>query len=345
MLKKALLSIFLTTITLLTLNGLMALGERLAYGAFWVNGRPDGLYIHQSGQRPQLRPGAELNGWLYQISINAFGFRGQAPSAPMSDNRVRIWCIGGSTTFDIYAPTDAQTWPAQLQATLQAAHPDKVIEVINAGIPGEIYAGSLSDIQRFAKDLQPDWVVMYHGPNDLREVLSLNHKAEGAAPPSILEQGDFALFRILKRNLQQKRLIPQSWSQHRFSRNHRDELERRVHNFLRGIQPLKIKPLLATHAFRAAPNDTGPIAQQNVGEAVLLFQQSPENSIESLDSYNQLVTELAQRYSIPLADVRSAVPSDAQYWGDATHFKAPGSLLAAQKITETLSPLISQAHK
>lgn len=345
MLKKALLSLFLTLLLLISLNGLMALGERLAYGAFWVNGRPDGLYIHRPGQRPKLKPGAELNGWMYQISINDWGFRGQTPTAPPSDNRVRIWCIGGSTTFDIYAPTDAQTWPAQLQSLLQDAHPDKAIEVINAGIPGEIYAGSLSDIQRYARELHPNWVVMYHGPNDLREILSLNHKAEGAAPPSLLEQGDFALFRVLKRNLQQKRLLPASWSEHRFSRAHRDELERRIHAFLRGIQPLQIKPILATHAFRAAPEDTGPTAQQNVGEAVLLFQQSPENSIESLDSYNLLVTETAQRYSIPLADVRSAVPSDAQYWGDATHFKAPGSLLAAQKIAETLSPLISQPYK
>ena len=342
MLKKAALSLFLTVFTLLALNGLTALGERLAYGAFWVDGRPDGLYHHQSGSRPQLRPGAILNGWLYQISINAFGFRGPAPKAPFSDNRVRVWCIGGSTTFDIYAPTDSQTWPAQLQAVLQSKHPDKVIEVINAGIPGEIYEGSLSDIQRHAQSLQPDWVVMYHGPNDLREVLSLNHRSEGAAPPSILEQGDFALFRVLKRNLQQKRLIPASWSTHHFSRSHRDELERRINNFLRGIQPLQIKPILATHAFRAGPDDTGAEAQRNVGEAVLLFQQSPENSIESLDGYNQLVKDTAERYGIPLADVRSAVPSDAQYWGDATHFKAPGSLLAAQQIAETMSPLLSK---
>ena len=342
MLKKALLSLFLTVFTLLTLNGLTALGERLAYGAFWVDGRPDGLYHHQSGERPQLRPGAELNGWLYQISINSLGFRGPPPTAPASNNRIRIWCIGGSTTFDIYAPTDALTWPAQLQGKLQAAHPDKTIEVINAGIPGEIYSGSLTDIQRFAQDIKPDWVVMYHGPNDLREVLSLNHQAVGAAPPSILEKGDFALFRLLKRNLQQKRIVPASWSDHHFSRNHRDELERRIHNFLRGIQPLKIRPILVTHAFRAGPDDTGTLAQQNVGEAVLLFQQSPENSIESLDGYNQLVKDTAERFRIPLADVRSAVPSDPRLWGDATHFKAPGSELAAHKIAETLSPILSK---
>ena len=75
---------------------------------------------------------------------------------------------------------------------------------------------------------------------------------------------------------------------------------------------------------------------------MLLFQQSPENSIESIDGYNQLVKETADRYGIPFADVRSAVPSEAQYWGDATHFKAPGSQLAAQKIAETMSPLLSR---
>jgi lysophospholipase L1-like esterase len=341
MLKKLVLSTIVTVLSLLLLNVLAAFGERIAYGSFWVDGRPDGLYAHHSGERPRLLPGANLNGWLYKISVNHLGFRGKAPDPVKSDKHVRIWCIGGSTTFDIYAPSDAHTWPAQMQAWLQNEHPDKIIEVINAGIPGEIYSGSLADVNKHAQSVKPDFIVLYHGPNDLKEVLSLKRSKSAQGPePTMLDSGDYALFRVLTRNFQKNRLIPESWQAHRFEQYHYDELERRVTSFIRNSRRLNIKPILATHAFRAGKSDTGKLAKQNVGDATLLFQQTPEETIKSMDRYNDLMVNLAERYRYPLADVRSAISSEPKNWGDATHFLAPGSKLAGKTVGQVIDKQI-----
>ena len=47
------------------------LGERVAYGAFYWHDQPVGLYGSGPGQRPQLKPGARLNGLLYSIHVNS----------------------------------------------------------------------------------------------------------------------------------------------------------------------------------------------------------------------------------------------------------------------------------
>jgi hypothetical protein len=44
--------------------------------------------------------------------------RGPEIMVPKPDNGLRVWCVGGSTTFDIYAPDNASTWPAVTQDVL-----------------------------------------------------------------------------------------------------------------------------------------------------------------------------------------------------------------------------------
>ena len=50
--------------------------------------------------------------------------------------------------------------------------PHRNVEVINAGVPGEIMSGSAQDFQDFGGAFKPHMVVVYHGPNDLRRALS-----------------------------------------------------------------------------------------------------------------------------------------------------------------------------
>ena len=119
LIRKLLMSAVVTVAALVLINVLMFLGECVAYGTWWSNGQPIGLYSNVSGERPQLKPGAKLNGLLYSISINSMGFRGPELAEVKPDNGLRIWCVGGSTTFDIYAPDDERAWPALLQQRLQ----------------------------------------------------------------------------------------------------------------------------------------------------------------------------------------------------------------------------------
>ena len=96
------------------------------------------------------------------------------------------------------------------------------------------------------------------------------------------------------------------------------------------------RPVLATHALRAAPGDVGEVARARVAEAAGLLDLSPVASILAFEKYNAMVAALAAERHLPLADVRAAVGPDPANWGDATHFRAPGSALAAQAIAAAI---------
>jgi hypothetical protein len=69
---------------------------------------------------------------------------------------------------------------------------------------------------------------------------------------------------------------------------------------------------------------------------MLMFQMSGEDVIEAFALYNQLVEETARSRRLPLADVRGVVSSDPALWGDAIHFRAGGSALAAEEIARAI---------
>jgi lysophospholipase L1-like esterase len=340
----------------LATNLLAAVGERLAYGAWWADGRPAGLY-REGDQKPgangrfrvRLQPGARLDGWLAEITVNAMGFRGAEIEASKPDNALRIWCLGGSTTFDIYAPEDASAWPARVGALVQAARPDRRVEVVNAGIPGETLSGNTEDLRDIGPRVRPDYVVIYAGPNDLRDVLDpaprppvAGQPAAGKPPPARplsvpwRERLDFALLRVADRWGQAQGFGRTDFPDRRLDDAQITELRRRVLAAVDAATALGARAVLATHAFRAAEDATGETARRQAGETAALLRMPPEASIAAFRTYNQLITTLARERGLPLADVRAAVPPDPELWGDATHFAAPGSAAAAEVVARAL---------
>jgi len=96
------------------------------------------------------------------------GFRGPEIVTPKPTGTYRVVCLGGSSTYG-HAPTsDASTWPARLQAHLQAKRPGLSIEVINAGCRGYSTFESLVNYAFRVSDLEPDAVLVYHTVNDMR---------------------------------------------------------------------------------------------------------------------------------------------------------------------------------
>ena len=68
----------------------------------------------------------------------------------------------------------------------------------------------------------------------------------------------------------------------------------------------------------------------------MLLQLDPESTINAYATYNSILRRVAQSQKVPFVDVRSVVPSDNQYWGDATHFLEPGSTITAKTISEAI---------
>ena len=339
--KKILFGVIVTVLFMVVVESLSWVWERYTWlGRQGVHDAmryddEDSLYLNNNEGRPQLRPGAHLDGSKFDISINSIGFRGPELTETRPENALRVWCIGGSTTFDIFAPTNEDTWPFRLQEALQGALPDRHVEVVNAGIPGEVLSGSRDDFERFFSHVSPDYLVVYHGPNDLRFAASTD--AMPAYEPSLLHA--FATFRLLSRWVPIQ-TVRSEWLSHTIDGAQWSRISRDLRGFVDSARTKGIGVVMATHAHRASDDSVGLQARIEVGEGTTLLQMSPEEVIRSFSRYNEMVTEMVTamtaQQEIYLADVRSVVPADREYFGDHTHFTPEGSELAAQELARVI---------
>lgn len=91
----------------------------------------------------------------------------------------RVMCVGSSSTFGFgISPGTGGDWPAQLQLLLRSSSPDRVLEVLNAGVPGSTASRMLQlwrgDLRRFA----PDIVLFCFAYNDCSRLTELDEQAE-----------------------------------------------------------------------------------------------------------------------------------------------------------------------
>ena len=116
----------------------------------------------------RYRPGAHLTlevaGTTYEIAINSRGFRTQEFEVPKPAGRLRVVCVGGSTT--VQGGTNQETYPAILERLLRRDLPGRSIEVLNLGINGT-GTGYWLTRQEELFSYQPDLIVQYNFVNDL----------------------------------------------------------------------------------------------------------------------------------------------------------------------------------
>lgn len=98
---------------------------------------------------------------------NALGFRGAEVSPKKPAGRIRIVCMGESTTYCAGIEDDNATYPARVEAHLRARRPDLDIEVVNAGVAGYTSIENLLRYHFHIAPLSPDLVVFYYTHNDV----------------------------------------------------------------------------------------------------------------------------------------------------------------------------------
>jgi lysophospholipase L1-like esterase len=124
----------------------------------------------------RLRPGAK--GFLMEspIVINRHGFRGSDWDED-PPHVYRIVALGESTTFGCtLRPTD-RPWPELLEDWIrEELRPQRLIRVINAGVPAYDIGDNLRRFERDLIGLRPDLIISYHGYNGF-------HLLRDAVPP------------------------------------------------------------------------------------------------------------------------------------------------------------------
>ncbi len=138
----------------------------------YVNLNPDEIVNGPAGQLPEdsrwvvphFRFKPDYSGAAHPgFSTNSLGFRDAERAVPKPKGTFRIVCVGGSTTQE--GDTNESTYPALLEKRLRDAFPGRIIEVVDAGIPGiatPLHLLRLSDYMA----LEPDLVIMHPGVND-----------------------------------------------------------------------------------------------------------------------------------------------------------------------------------
>jgi len=99
---------------------------------------------------------------------NQDGYRGQRYPMPRTPRTARVICLGGSTTYDWTVERADQTYPARLEAALDALKPAGVddVEVINAGAISATTAELLTAYHFKFRYYRPDLVIINTGGND-----------------------------------------------------------------------------------------------------------------------------------------------------------------------------------
>ena len=106
-------------------------------------------------------------GWQGPVfSINSRGFLGADFDVPKPKGTVRVFCLGDSCTAGDLLPDFDETYPRQLERLLRKRHPDRAIEVVNAGVGGYSSFHGRLWLEREILACEPDLVVVYFGWND-----------------------------------------------------------------------------------------------------------------------------------------------------------------------------------
>ena len=117
------------------------------------------FYRHEKLRQALVRD-ADYDGVVH---INRHGFRGPDFDLAKPTGTTRIIVVGGSTTFDTCAPSDAHTWTARLEHWLEQLAPGRSFQVINAGMPGFPMIDQIIRLQTELYAFEPDIIIMYAG--------------------------------------------------------------------------------------------------------------------------------------------------------------------------------------
>lgn len=301
--------------------------------------------------RTALVPGMRFESGPFRVDVNSLGFRGPEIQVPKPPGTFRIFALGESTTFGWKGiRSHEEAWPALLEAKLRAAHPGRLIEVVNAGVPGYTSIEQRINLMLRISRLQPDAILLYHGNNDLNwswvpdvETKLVYGRGLSIAPPSQFQRTidySYVLMEIrsrinlLSRSSQTKHDEPDAAAIRMLGSNlagliddaRRAGLKVAIGTFAHGLDESGQPGRFSEDEIR--------LGVPNVGRWFEYL--GPQGLRRSLPVYNDMVRDLARAEKIPMAEPAKRVPPTPDFHTDWCHFTAKGEQLMAQIWFETL---------
>ncbi len=177
--KRRLKIVFILGFNLILLLVIYILFVRVTEGYIAQQDRARLIYDYNPLRRQVLLPDQQYQLGDVRFSINEYGFRGQAPKMPKPDGMTRIITMGGSSVFDHHVG-EGKSWPERIAPLLLLDGAENV-ESFNCGIPGYSSRETLSFYIDKIRYLKPDYVLLYHGWNDLKYVVAFKDGVDADA--------------------------------------------------------------------------------------------------------------------------------------------------------------------
>ena len=250
-----------------------------------------------------LRAAEHGDGWSAptRLRINRWGFRGPDYDPVKPPGVTRIFCFGGSSTFDPFV-SDEETWVFRLGAALgsRLGHP---VETINAGRYGYTTAEIAGLFLQRALRHQPDAIVVYSTYNDARVHVSPYFGRDDGPqlygqPLLALLSKNSALFTFLDYHLRYvwpmsraySRLVPADLHAHAPPPEH-----------VRFVADVKRRREYLCHWYRWNVRGIVRVARDN-GIKVLLATQLVDPAYESVEDrvLTETLREIARTDQVPL---------------------------------------------
>ena len=348
--RKAVFLAVTIAVLLMVCEGGLRLRAWLRYGVASAAVRDPILTLDRATGLHVPTPGYEVKGAKIHIKINSLGFRGPEFSRTKPPNTFRIVCLGASTTFAAEASSNEATWPYLLQQRLQAANPNRRIEVINAAVSGYVASDSLQNLRHRVLPLDPDLVLYYEANNEIvrdTQELAASQGLLGATgrrqPVWVSTLSRFSLmFDLAYKNLA---IIARSRAQSTVTmRKIPRELPKRFIGLLDTMRTelavRKVPMLLSTFIvkYRRDQDRATQIANADVAFYYMPWM-SIEGMLDAVDVYNDAILGYGKRAGLPVVDDRNAIPADAAHFADCMHLADQGNAVMAERFSRFI-----QAH-
>jgi lysophospholipase L1-like esterase len=306
------------------------------------------LYRPHAFLNTAAREGAQVEHAGKRVSIDPLGYRSAAIRSPLPAAVPRILCAGGSATFDLLAPSDAETWPALLESELSAR--GIAVEVWNGGFSGWTSLESLIALAVRDVDLRPDSIFLMQGLNDLQPAshrpfdpqyerghAEVARRALGfdLPPPSPL---DHSVLLGLLRRLGRPSSEPWQDLLYHDDAPRTDAIppeaiavfERNLRSYLAVARAHGARVVLVTQPVRIRRDQRPRDLEYAGGWLVWLLPAAMPDQLERL---NDVTRSVAASSGAPLADAAAAIPWEDADFGDPFHFTPQGSRKLARFLT------------
>ncbi len=205
--KKYAIIIFISiSISLLSIEAILHTTTKTndAFDNSWGNVKDQHLYYrHKPNSKGPGGDGANY--------YNSFGFRSEEIDKDKSENTIRIFCIGGSTTYGANVNNDS-TYPYILQDLLNSERlSSKKIEVQNSGVCGYLSDHSLYRIKNELLSFKPDIFIIMDGCNDINTSLVPSNVALATRKPFVSKSRHSKVLDWLKDNTKIGELVFNSY--------------------------------------------------------------------------------------------------------------------------------------